>query len=172
MRGPQLFLDVFDRGRAQGVKHFLLGSTPEVLDALERSLTTKFPGIYIVGVESPPFRELSSSEAHAQDARIAATGAHVVWVGLGTPKQDFEAKRIAGALPVVAVAIGAAFDFAAGTLRPAPTWMTNVGLEWTYRLIREPRRLWKRYVFGNARFLLAASRRPRPAPDTNEADYV
>ncbi|MBB5642398.1 WecB/TagA/CpsF family glycosyltransferase [Cryobacterium roopkundense] len=156
VRGPQLFLDVFDQGRFHGIKHFLLGSTPEVLSALQRELTVKFPGIKIVGLESPPFRALTTAEHRDQDARIEATGAQIVWVGLGTPKQDVEAHRIADGLPVVAIAIGAAFDFAAGTLRSAPAWMTRCGLEWTFRFAHEPRRLWKRYVFGNARFIKAA----------------
>lgn len=156
VRGPQLFLDVFDQGRASRVKHFLLGSTPGVLSALESKLTARFPGIEIVGVESPPFRSLTAQETSEQDARIAASGAQIVWIGLGTPKQDLEARRIVAGLPVVAIAIGAAFDFAAGTLRPAPDWMRRAGLEWLYRLMKEPRRLWRRYLFGNARFVKAA----------------
>jgi len=156
VRGPQLFLDVFDRGRKQGIRHFVLGSTDDVLDLLTSRLHMKFPGIDIVGVESPPFRALDSSELQAQDDRIRESGADIVWVGLGTPKQDREAQRIAKNLPVVAVAIGAAIDFAAGTTPEAPVWMTKTGLEWVYRFASEPRRLWKRYVFGNARFLKAA----------------
>jgi N-acetylglucosaminyldiphosphoundecaprenol N-acetyl-beta-D-mannosaminyltransferase len=156
VRGPQLFLDVFDQGRSDDIRHYLLGSTPEVLDSLERQLTSRFPGVAIVGVESPPFRQLSAVELNEQDARIRTSGAHIVWVGLGTPKQDSEAQRLASGLPAVAIAIGAAFDFAAGTTPEAPAWMTAVGLEWFYRLSREPRRLWKRYLFGNARFLKAA----------------
>jgi N-acetylglucosaminyldiphosphoundecaprenol N-acetyl-beta-D-mannosaminyltransferase len=156
VRGPQLFLDVFDAGRAHGIKHFLLGSTPEVLASLELVLADRFPGVSIVGIESPPFRKLSPDELAAQDRKIRRSGADIVWVGLGTPKQDIEAQRLAASLPVVAIAIGAAFDFAAGTVRPAPSWMTAVGVEWVYRFAREPRRLWRRYVFGNARFLKAA----------------
>lgn len=156
VRGPKLFLDVFDQGRSNDIRHYLLGSTPEVLDSLEGRLTTRFPGVAIVGSESPPFRQLSATELKEQDARILASGAHIVWVGLGTPKQDEEAQRLANSLPVVAIAIGAAFDFAAGTTSEAPTWMVTVGLEWFYRLSHEPRRLWRRYLFGNARFLKAA----------------
>ncbi|WP_171027477.1 WecB/TagA/CpsF family glycosyltransferase [Pseudarthrobacter sp. NamE2] len=158
VRGPQLFLDTFDAGRTAGLKHFLLGSTPEVLTALESNLKAKFPNILIVGTESPPFRPLVAKEIDEQDKRIQETGAHIVWVGLGTPKQDFEAERLARKLPVLAVAIGAAFDFAAGTVREAPAWMTRCGLEWVFRLCCEPRRLWKRYLFGNARFLASTLR--------------
>jgi N-acetylglucosaminyldiphosphoundecaprenol N-acetyl-beta-D-mannosaminyltransferase len=87
-------------------------------------------------------------------------------VGLGTPKQDLEARRLAASLPVVAVAIGAAFDLTAGSARKAPPWMTKIGLEWLHRLICEPRRLWKRYLFGNARFLRAALFAPKSATDS------
>ena len=162
IRGPQLFLDVFDRGRAQNVRHYLLGSTPEVLALLELNLTARFPGVDIVGIESPPFRTLSPEELDQQDTRISASGAQIVWVGLGTPKQDIEARRLADSLPVVAVAIGAAFDFTAGTLSQAPLWMTSCGVEWVHRLASEPRRLWRRYVFGNARFIKAAVFAQRP----------
>jgi N-acetylglucosaminyldiphosphoundecaprenol N-acetyl-beta-D-mannosaminyltransferase len=162
VRGPQLFLDVFKEGISQNIRHYLLGSTPEVLELLKRNLTTQFPGIDIVGLESPPFRTLTASELDKQDERVRDSGAQIVWVGLGTPKQDVEAQRIAGELPVVAIAIGAAFDFAAGTLVAAPVWVQTCGLEWMYRFIREPRRLWKRYIFGNARFLAATLIRPTP----------
>lgn len=153
VRGPQLFLDVFDRGRSSGVRHFLLGSTPEVLKALEENLRERFPGVLIVGAQSPPFRAVSKEELAEQDLAIRDSQADIVWVGLGTPKQDFEAQRLAMRLPVVAVAIGAAFDFAAGSAREAPRWMTRLGVEWVFRFAREPRRLWRRYVFGNMRFV-------------------
>ncbi|WP_373427706.1 WecB/TagA/CpsF family glycosyltransferase [Arthrobacter sp. B2I5] len=158
IRGPQLFLDTFDLGRRSGTKHFLLGSTPEVLRALEDNLRLRFPGVLIVGAESPPFRPLTDPELMQQDKRISESHADVVWVGLGTPKQDYEARRLAESLPIVAVAVGAAFDFAAGTAREAPTWMTACGLEWAFRLACEPRRLWRRYLFGNVRFLTATLR--------------
>lgn len=153
VRGPDLFENVMNFGRADGVKHFLLGSTPEVLDLLECSLTSRYQGLQIVGKESPPFRSMSEEELSAQDKRIEASGAEIVWVGLGTPKQDLEAKRLADGMSVVAVAVGAAFDFSAGTLSIAPRWVQKVGLEWLHRLIKEPRRLWKRYLFGNSRFV-------------------
>lgn len=158
VRGPQFFLDTFDEGRHLGTRHYLLGSTDEVLNLLQTRLHANFPGIEIVGAESPPFRQLSLEEVEAQDGRISASGAEIVWVGLGTPKQDVECKRIASRLPVVAVAVGAAFDFAAGTLRTAPKWMQAAGLEWLHRLLSEPRRLWRRYLFGNARFIRVALR--------------
>jgi N-acetylglucosaminyldiphosphoundecaprenol N-acetyl-beta-D-mannosaminyltransferase len=155
VRGPGLFLHVLDAGRATGVRHYLLGSTPEVLALLRQRIEADFPGALLVGFESPPFRQLSDDELDEQDGRILESGADVVWVGLGTPKQDFEAKRIAERLPVTAVAVGAAFDFAAGTVREAPAWMSPLGLEWAYRFATEPKRLWRRYVFGNPRFVRA-----------------
>lgn len=163
VRGPQLFLDVFDTGRSYGVRHFLLGSTDEVLDKLTIQITARYPGAEIVGALSPPFRSPSVEEIAAQDETIRASGAQIVWVGLGTPKQDFEARRIAESLPVVAIAVGAAFDFAAGTVREAPHVFRKLGLEWTYRFAMEPRRLWRRYVFGNGRFIAAAIRHGNPS---------
>lgn len=163
VRGARFFLRTFEVGQAAGVKHFLLGSTPETLDQLEANLLNRFPQAEIVGTHSPPFRKLSDSELSQQDAMIAASGAHIVWVGLGTPKQDFEAARLSKSLPVTAAAVGAAFDFVAGTVKEAPELMTRLGLEWLYRFAREPRRLWKRYVFGNVRFVrsaISASNRP------------
>ena len=153
VRGPDLFENVMKSGRIDGVKHFLLGSTPEVLDKLEVSLKSRYEGVEIVGKESPPFRPMSAKEFSAQDKRIEASGAEIVWVGLGTPKQDLEVKRLAEALPVLAIAVGAAFDFSAGTLAVAPKWVQRMGIEWLHRLIKEPRRLWKRYLFGNSRFI-------------------
>lgn len=154
VRGPGFFEDVMGGGRKSGIRHYLLGATPETLKSLEESLRRRYPGVNIVGSFSPPFRELLPAERVTQDAGIRAAGADVVWVGLGTPKQDFEVERLA-AEGFNAVAIGAAFDFSAGTKREAPSWVTVIGLEWLHRLLSEPRRLWKRYLFGNALFLRA-----------------
>lgn len=159
IRGPRLFLDVFDLGRQYGLKHYLLGSSPEVLAKLEKALLQMFPGCEIVGSESPPYRPLTKTESEAQDERIMRQGPHIVWVGLGTPKQDFEARRLAESTGLTAVAVGAAFDFTAGTTREAPGWMTAAGVEWLFRLGTEPRRLWKRYLFGNIAFLRIVLRR-------------
>ncbi|MCV7218144.1 WecB/TagA/CpsF family glycosyltransferase [Mycobacterium crocinum] len=159
VRGPQLFLDVLDIGRSSDVRHFLLGSTDEVLQRMRGRLAERFVGLEIVGAYSPPFRPLTAEEIEYQDALIRHSDADVVWVGLGTPKQDFEAARVAESTCRLAVAVGAAFDFAAGTLRVAPQWMQRAGLEWLFRLASEPRRLWRRYLFGNARFVWAVLRR-------------
>ncbi|MEX5237803.1 WecB/TagA/CpsF family glycosyltransferase [Kocuria arenosa] len=154
IRGPELFESVLDQGRPEGVRHFLLGGTEENLPRLVSKIEGKFPGVRIVGSWSPPFRALTSDEVDAQDALIVGSGAEVVWVGLGTPKQDHEVFRLALTLPVTAVAVGAAFDFTAGTKRLAPAWVTRAGFEWFFRFINEPRRLWKRYTVGNFLFII------------------
>ena len=155
--GPDLFLDVVALGRSVELRHFLLGSTPEVLAQLEVELRSRFPGVNIVGTASPPFRDLTAEESNDQIHLLASSGAQVVWLGLGTPKQDREAARLAAAVPAVFCAVGAAFDFVAGNKKQAPTWMQQLGLEWLYRVATEPRRLWKRYLFGNVRFIKAAA---------------
>jgi N-acetylglucosaminyldiphosphoundecaprenol N-acetyl-beta-D-mannosaminyltransferase len=153
--GPDLFLDVFEKGQDFGLRHYLLGSTPQVLSALETELHRRFPKAVIVEAVSPPFRTLTEQETAEQTARLAESKAQVVWVGLGTPKQDWESARLAGDMAAVFIAVGAAFDFIAGEKKQAPMWMQRNGLEWLFRLAVEPRRLWRRYLFGNARFLRA-----------------
>ena len=151
--GPDLMLDSLSMSEGTGLRHYLLGSTPEVLAALQREVRRRFPRALIAGACSPPFRSLTAQELHEQEDDILAVGADIVWVGLGTPLQDHRAAELSAALPVVTVAVGAAFDFIAGNKRQAPTWMQNGGLEWVFRLACEPRRLWRRYLFGNARFV-------------------
>lgn len=158
VRGPSLMEAVSDRGRAVRLRHYLLGGEPAVLTQLRDVLERRYPGILIVGAVSPPFRDATPAELAQRDADIASSGAQVVWVGLGTPKQDVETRRLADALPVVAVGIGAAFDFLAGRSRQAPRWMTRLGLEWVHRLMQEPRRLWRRYAIGNPQFVISVVR--------------
>jgi N-acetylglucosaminyldiphosphoundecaprenol N-acetyl-beta-D-mannosaminyltransferase len=161
VRGPSFFVTCLDEGRAQGVRHLFLGGSPELLESLKDAVDRRFPGTEIVGMISPPFRPLTDSERAEQDSQIKVSGAHVVWVGLGTPKQDFEAQRICDSLGVTTAAVGAAFDFVAGTKPEAPEWMRRLSLEWVFRLMTEPRRLWRRYLFGNARFLMLVLREAR-----------
>ncbi|WP_082575953.1 WecB/TagA/CpsF family glycosyltransferase [Arthrobacter sp. Soil762] len=158
VRGPQLFLDVFDVGRQYGIRHFLLGSSPEVLARLQDTLSTRYPGCDIVGIESPPYRPLSGPELELQDLRISTTTPDIVWVGLGTPKQDWEARRLAASIGATTIAVGAAFDFAAGTVKEAPKWVRLIGFEWFFRLCSQPKRLWRRYLIGNFEFLIVACR--------------
>lgn len=153
VRGPSFFEEFMRSGVEPGVRHYLLGSTDETLARLTRELPNRIPGVQIVGVSSPPFRHVSDEEWQAELARIKDTDADVVWVGLGTPKQDLIAQKLSQFMPSTYICVGAAFDFSAGNLRHAPNWMQRTGLEWLFRFMQEPRRLWKRYIFGNARFM-------------------
>jgi N-acetylglucosaminyldiphosphoundecaprenol N-acetyl-beta-D-mannosaminyltransferase len=161
--GPDVMRGVLRRSSDDGPRHYLLGGDQSTLDALADRLRPEYPGAAIVGTESPPFRRATPDELDERDARIAASGASIVWVGLGTPKQDVEVARLAASLPVVAMAVGAAFDFLAGTKAQAPAWMQRSGTEWAFRLASEPRRLGRRYVWGNSVFALEAARTLRRA---------
>jgi N-acetylglucosaminyldiphosphoundecaprenol N-acetyl-beta-D-mannosaminyltransferase len=159
--GPDMMQAALAASTAEGgPTHYLLGGSPESLGTLRSEIGLRWPGARIVGAESPPYRPMTEQERAQQDDRIRDSGASVIWVGLGTPKQDWEAARLAAHLPVVALAVGAAFDFIAGTKPQAPLWMQRSGIEWTFRLASEPRRLARRYLWGNPRFLRAAARQP------------
>lgn len=157
--GPHLMEAVIDRGRSSGLRHFLYGSTPAVVERLATSLEADHPGVQIVGAESPPFRPLRPHESEALVGRVRASEAQIVWVALGTPKQDRFLYDFAARLGTTAVAVGAAFDFLSGTKPQAPRVLQDHGMEWAYRLVREPRRLWRRYLLGNLIFLEALARR-------------
>jgi N-acetylglucosaminyldiphosphoundecaprenol N-acetyl-beta-D-mannosaminyltransferase len=170
--GPDLMLDVLDRGRLQGLRHFLYGGTPDTLKLLAERLERRFPGVQIVGAEAPPFRALADHEVEAAQDRIRVASPHVVWVGLGTPKQDLVCADWASACESVMIGVGAAFDFHAGVKPQAPRWLQRIGLEWLFRLCAEPRRLARRYLLGNVRFLWLAARRTelhRPHEDSDVA---
>lgn len=156
--GPDVMTAVLAGSTSDGPRHYLLGGAPDTLVALQAEISRRWPDARVVGAESPPYRALTPAEIEEQDQRIAESGASIVWVGLGTPKQDWEVRRLAGSLPVVAMAVGAAFDFLAGTKPQAPPWMQRSGTEWLYRLGSEPRRLARRYLWGNPRFVHAAWR--------------
>jgi N-acetylglucosaminyldiphosphoundecaprenol N-acetyl-beta-D-mannosaminyltransferase len=153
VRGPSFLVRALDAGRAHGVRHYFLGATEDTLTALAEEAQTRFPGIEIAGFWSPPFGPFDDETLEASVSRIRRARPDVVWVGLGSPKQDHAAQKLAEATGLPCCGVGAAFDFVAGTVREAPRWIQFVGLEWLYRLTTEPRRLWRRYVFGNARFL-------------------
>jgi N-acetylglucosaminyldiphosphoundecaprenol N-acetyl-beta-D-mannosaminyltransferase len=157
--GPDVLAGVLEKSNPEEPRHYFLGATPETLDALVTRVQTRWPAAKIAGFESPPFRMASAEELVERDERIVESGATLVWVGLGTPKQDQEVRRLADSVPVVALAVGAAFDFIAGTKAQAPMWMQRSGLEWVFRLATEPRRLARRYLWGNPRFVMAAIRR-------------
>jgi N-acetylglucosaminyldiphosphoundecaprenol N-acetyl-beta-D-mannosaminyltransferase len=158
-------------GLERSLSHYLYGGSPRTLSATVRALERSHPGIRIVCAESPPFRPLSDRELVGAADRMRSSGADVVWMGLGTPKQDVVAERLRqlGAAPVIAC-VGAAFDFVGETKRRAPVWMQRAGLEWLHRLGSEPSRLWRRYLVGNPLFVAgvlrdrAATRSGRVAP--------
>ena len=156
--GPDLMLATMDRGRSVGLRHYLHGATDEVLEKLETELRMRLPGVDIVGRDAPPFRDLTPTEELALNQRLIDLRPDMVWVGLGTPKQDVAVHRLAARTPCTFLAVGAAFDFISGTKRQAPVWMQQRGLEWLYRLGSEPRRMWKRYLIGNARFVAGVVR--------------
>ncbi|WP_040538704.1 WecB/TagA/CpsF family glycosyltransferase [Mycolicibacterium tusciae] len=151
--GPTFFERTLDKGVARRVKHYFLGGTPETLEKLQSNVRTRFPGVDIVGVSSPPFKDLTSDDFDYELSKIELGRPHIIWVGLGTPKQDKAAAYLASRYPGIFACVGAAFDFTAGNLRDVPLWIQNAGLAWLFRLAQEPRRLWRRYLFGNAKFI-------------------
>jgi N-acetylglucosaminyldiphosphoundecaprenol N-acetyl-beta-D-mannosaminyltransferase len=144
----------FNTGGSRPVSHFFYGATDEVLAQLKSNLLKKFPDLQIAGMYSPPFRPLTETEKDEVAERINASGADIVWCGLGTPKQDYWVAEFRPRLNCAAIlAVGAAFNFHAGHVRQAPRWMMRSGLEWLFRLGVEPKRLWRRYLIGNPRFV-------------------
>jgi len=154
--GPKLMLDTIDRGREQGLRHYLYGASPETVAKLAAALAERCPGAQIVGVEAPPFRDLTPDEERELADRVAEVKSDVFWVGIGTPRQDYFVARYAEQLRCTVVPVGAAFDFHAGVKKTAPPFLQRHGLEWSYRLATEPRRLWKRYLVGNSVFVFGA----------------
>jgi N-acetylglucosaminyldiphosphoundecaprenol N-acetyl-beta-D-mannosaminyltransferase len=152
--GPDLMLSLCERSAQQGYRNFFYGGSEDTLERLVARLSERFPGLPIVGAEAPPFRPLTPEEDAAAVARINAADPDVVWVGLGLPKQEkwmYEHRdRVQASL---LIGVGAAFNFHAGTVAQAPRWMQKRGLEWAFRLLQEPRRLWRRYLFYNPLFI-------------------
>src|SRR5271168_394810 len=151
--GPNLTLRVCERAAAEGQSIYLYGSTPETLLALERSLVQRFPSIRIAGAEPSKFRRLTSEEKSELAGRIVASGASIALVGLGCPRQEAFAYEFRDVLSMPILAVGAAFPFLAGHVAQAPVWMQDRGLEWLFRLVAEPRRLWRRYIYLNPAYL-------------------
>ena len=147
--GPTLTLKVCEAAAREGLPLYLYGSTPQVLAAFQENLERQFPGLQIAGAEPSKFRTLDAGEKAEVVARIKASGARIVLVGLGCPRQEVWAYEYRDELSMPIMAVGAAFDFHAGTLSQAPAWMQDRGLEWLYRLKTEPRRLWRRYLILN-----------------------
>jgi N-acetylglucosaminyldiphosphoundecaprenol N-acetyl-beta-D-mannosaminyltransferase len=156
--GPDLMQALCARCEEEGVAVYFYGSTESTLAALEKRVCENFPALQIVGREAPPFRSLTLDEDAIAVERINASGAGIVFVGLGCPKQERWMAEHRGKVHAVMIGVGAAFDFHAGTVRRAPAWMREHGLEWLHRLMSEPRRLWKRYLVTNTLFMLGALR--------------
>jgi N-acetylglucosaminyldiphosphoundecaprenol N-acetyl-beta-D-mannosaminyltransferase len=154
--GPDLMLALSAPLAAEKRAVFLYGTVPDTLELLTERLETQFPGLRVAGSYAPPFRALTDDEDARVIDQIRASGADVVWVGLGAVKQEkWMAAHLEALSPAVLIGVGAAFDFHAGTVQQAPLWMQRHGLEWLYRLCREPRRLWRRYLKTIPAFLLA-----------------
>jgi N-acetylglucosaminyldiphosphoundecaprenol N-acetyl-beta-D-mannosaminyltransferase len=159
--GPDLMLALAERAAARGWKSFFYGGKEGVPERLADKLAARFPGFISVGVYSPPFRPLTDDEDAAIVERINGLAPDLVWIGLSTPKQERWMDAHVGRLDAtVLLGVGAAFDIHAGNLPQAPRWMQANGLEWLYRVIREPRRLWRRYVSIVPRFMVQIVRRP------------
>lgn len=152
--GPDFLPALVERSVFEGRTHYFFGGGPGVAEALAARLEARFPGMRVAGTMSPPFRAVSTEEDDVIVDRINAANPDYVWVGLGAPKQDLWVADHRSRLRAAALlAVGAAFDFHAGTRRRAPSWMQRTGMEWVYRLITEPRRLAGRYTRVNIRFL-------------------
>lgn len=164
--GPDLMLAVLERAAERGWSSYFYGGAEGVPELLGERLSERFPGLLVAGTFSPPFRPLTEAEDADVVQRIQDSGADLVWVGLSTPKQErwMVAHRDRLDAPVL-LGVGAAFDFHTGRVRQAPAWMQQRGLEWLFRLLVEPRRLWRRYLSNNPRFVMAIMRqRPVPVP--------
>ena len=152
--GPTLTLHVCEAAAREDVPIGLYGGTPDSLRDFEAFLKALFPDLQIACSIAPPFRPLTPSEDETYTREIAASGARIVFVGIGCPKQEQFMAAHKGLIPAVMIGVGAAFDFHSGRVRQAPEWMQHIGLEWFFRLIQEPRRLWKRYLRHNPRFVV------------------
>ncbi len=162
--GPDLMLAACERSSSHGWRHYFYGGGDGVAPLLRDRLGERFPGLDVVGTHTPPFRPLDDDEKRSVAREINRSGPDVVWVGLSTPKQE---RWMADLRPLldapVLVGVGAAFDFHAGLLDQAPASVQRLGLEWLYRLGKEPRRLWRRYLRNNPLFVAAIVRTPPTA---------
>jgi N-acetylglucosaminyldiphosphoundecaprenol N-acetyl-beta-D-mannosaminyltransferase len=152
--GPDLMLHCCQRAAQEQVPIYLYGGTHTMLQKLQANLTNRFPALNIAGTHAPPFRKLTPDETTADIDRIHQSGAAIVFVALGCPKQEFWMAQQQGKLQAVMVGVGAAFAFHSGEVSQAPRWMMATGLEWLYRLAVEPERLWQRYLINNPVFLI------------------
>lgn len=151
--GPSLMGEIFKISAAEGYRHYFYGSTDETLEKLYSVLTESYPGIQIAGMYSPPFRPMTEDEDKAIVDRINETKPDFVWVGLGAPKQEKWMAAHQGRVEGLMIGVGAGFDYHAGNIERAPEWMQKSNLEWVYRLLQDPRRLFGRYWHTNTKFI-------------------
>lgn len=152
--GPDLMLALCERSVARGYRHFFYGGAEGVPERLAEVLRKRFPGLQVAGTYSPPFRPLTPEEDDRIVRMLNEANPDIIWVGLGMPKQErWMAERRARLTAPVLIGVGAAFDFLTGRKPQAPRWMQRAGLEWFFRLLTEPRRLWWRYLYHNPRFV-------------------
>lgn len=150
--GPDFMELMFSATSDGNVKHYFYGSKEETLEALKQNLLRENPNLNICGMYSPPFRKTTPEEDMQDIERINHSGADIVWVGLGAPKQEQWMNAHKGKINGVMMGVGAGFDFHAGTIQRAPIWIQKIGLEWLYRLFRDPKRLFMRYLITNTKF--------------------
>ena len=151
--GPSLMGEIFKISLEKGYRHYFYGGKKETLGLLERKLQEHYPGIQIVGMYSPPFRPLTEEEDASTIKMINETKPDFIWVGLGAPKQEKWMAAHQGKIDGLMLGVGAGFDYYAGNIVRAPKWMQNSNLEWVYRLIQDPRRLFNRYWHTNIKFI-------------------
>jgi N-acetylglucosaminyldiphosphoundecaprenol N-acetyl-beta-D-mannosaminyltransferase len=152
--GPDLMLAVLEESVRRGYRNFFYGGANGAAEALKEAMTRRFHGLQVCGTYEPPFRPLNTDESHALVSFVAAAKPDIVWVGLSTPKQErFMAEFLPRLETTLMIGVGAAFDFHCGRVKQAPRWMQRSGLEWSFRLCQEPRRLWKRYLKNNPLFV-------------------
>lgn len=149
--GPDLMRELFERDN--GLRHYFYGSSPETLEQLKENLVKNYPKLIIEGMISPPYRALTDEEDKKDIAAINESGADILWVGLGAPKQEQWMAAHQGRVNAVMIGVGAGFDYHAGVIERAPEWMQKLSLEWLYRLLQDPKRLFKRYWNTNLKFL-------------------
>lgn len=151
--GPSLMEEIFEISPEKGYRHYFYGSTEETLEKLRQKLEGNFPGIQVVGMYSPPFRSLTEEEDEDIVKCINDTKPNFVWVGLGAPKQERFMAEHQGKMKGLMIGVGAGFDYHAGNIKRAPMWMQKSNLEWVFRLMQDPRRLFNRYFLTNAKFI-------------------
>lgn len=151
--GPSYMEEIFRISAEKGYRHYFYGSTPETIEKMRKKLEKEYPGLVIAGMYSPPFCKETEAQYQADMERINAANADFIWVGLGAPKQELWMANHQGKIRGFMVGVGAGFDFFAGNIKRAPEWMQRSSLEWLYRMLQDPKRLFARYWHTNTRFI-------------------